>query len=129
MILVDTSVWIDHIRRPSQRLAGLIAANGVVVHPFVIGELAMGNLSERGQFLRDLSDLPAIEVAMDHEVIRYVDAHRLYGIGIGYIDVHLLTAVRLMPGARFWTRDQRLAAAAQRLGLAVDFTDFDNQMT
>jgi predicted nucleic acid-binding protein len=126
MILVDTSVWIDHIRRPSQQLTDLISANEVVVHPFVIGELAMGNLSARGQFLRDLADLPGIEIAMDEEVIRYVDIHRLYGIGIGYIDVHLLTSVQLNPGSKFWTRDKRLAASAQRLGLAADFTDFEN---
>ncbi len=119
MILVDTSVWVDHLRAGDQVLAGLLEAGDVLAHPFVIGELALGNLPRRDQTLRGLQDLPKAEVATDREVLHFVDWHRLFGLGIGYVDAHLLASVGLTAGAGLWTRDRRLGRAADRMGLAV----------
>lgn len=118
MILVDTSVWVDHLRDRDARLAQVLEAGNVLVHPFVIGELALGNLRHREAILRNLADLPAAERASDDEVLAFIDTMALAGSGIGYIDAHLLASARLMPGARLWTRDRRLDAVAERLGLS-----------
>ena len=118
MILVDTSIWIDHLRQRDERLSGLLNQGQVLAHPFVIGELALGNLQNRGAILGALQDLPQTPVATDSEALDFIQANILYGIGIGYIDAHLLAAVRLAPGAMLWTRDKRLLAAATKLGLA-----------
>ena len=119
MILVDTSVWVDHLRAGDQALAGLLEAGKVLAHPFVIGELALGNLPQRDQALRGLQDLPQANVATDREVIRFVGRHLFFERGIGYVDAHLLAAVLLTAGARLWTRDRRLKGAADHLGLAI----------
>lgn len=116
MILVDTSVWIDHLRRGDQSLAALLEENRVLLHPFVIGEIACGRLSDRAETLELLGNLPSANVAEHHEVLAYVDRHRLYGRGIGYVDAHLLASVALMPGAVLWTRDRRLHSVAAVLG-------------
>jgi predicted nucleic acid-binding protein len=118
MILVDTSIWIDHLRQCDERLSGLLNQGQVLAHPFVIGELALGNLQNRDAILGALQDLPQTPVATDGEALDFIQANTLYGIGIGYIDAHLLAAVRLAPGAMLWTRDKRLLAAATKLGLA-----------
>jgi len=118
MILVDTSVWIDHFRRGNAILRRLLEAREVLSHPFVIGELAMGNLNQRAVVLEALGDLPKATVAHDDEVLRYVSAAALFWRGIGYVDAHLLAAVQMTPGALLWTRDHRLAAVAGRLSLA-----------
>ena len=118
MILVDTSIWIDHLRQRDERLSGLLNQGQVLAHPFVIGELALGNLQNRGAILAALQDLPQTPVATDGEALGFIQENFLYGMGIGYIDAHLLAAVRLMPGAMLWTRDKRLLAAATKLGLA-----------
>ena len=118
MILVDTSVWIDHLRRSDEVLVQLLVSGQVLAHPFVIGELALGNLQNRRAVLGALQDLPQAPVATHNEVFRFIDTNALFGIGIGYIDAHLLAAVRLLPGAMLWTRDKRLLAASTRLGLA-----------
>ena len=118
MILVDTSVWIDHLRRGDEVLVQLLATGQVLAHPFVIGELALGNLHNRAVVLSALQDLPQAPVASNNEVLRFIDSNALFGIGIGYIDAHLLAAVRLLPGTMLWTRDKRLLAASIRLGLA-----------
>lgn len=119
MILVDTSVWIDHLRLNDERLAKWLRAGQVLAHPFVIGELALGNLRNRETVLDALKDLPRAMLASDDEVLRFIEQSGLFGLGIGYIDAHLLAAVRLSPGASLWTRDKRLLAAGIRLGLAT----------
>ena len=119
MILVDTSVWIDHLRSGDTLLAGLLEQGQVLSHPFIIGELALGNLRQRETVLADLRELPQASVALDDEVMLLIDRDRLFGIGIGYVDAHLLAATRLTQGAALWTRDKRLSAAAERLSLAA----------
>ncbi len=120
MILVDTSVWIDHLRRGDDALAALLDAGQVLAHPFVIGELALGALQPRELVLQSLDDLPQATVATDQEVLRVIDRYALWGLGIGYVDAHLLAAARLTPGAALWTRDRRLAGAAEKLSLAAE---------
>jgi predicted nucleic acid-binding protein len=117
MMLVDTSVWVDHLRKGDRGLAALLTASNVVMHPFVIGELACGNLRKRDQILALLRDLPRVAVATDDEVLFFIERHTLMGRGLGYIDVHLLASVALHGIARLWTRDKRLRAAADSLGL------------
>ncbi|UCV17529.1 type II toxin-antitoxin system VapC family toxin [Ferribacterium limneticum] len=117
MILVDTSIWIDHLRQRDERLSKLLNQGQVLAHPFVIGELALGSLQNRTAILGALQDLPQATVATEGEVLSFIEQNALYGIGIGYIDAHLLAAVRLSPGATLWTRDKRLLAAGTGLGL------------
>lgn len=119
MILVDTSVWVDHLRAQDPQLSALLLANGALVHPFVIGELMMGNLPDRVAWLEALRGLPHVVAAHDDEVVGYIGRESLFGLGIGYVDAHLLAATRLTSGALFWTRDKRLLAAAIRLGIAA----------
>jgi predicted nucleic acid-binding protein len=119
VILVDTSVWVDHLRRGDNLLAELLNAGEVLAHPFVIGEIALGNLRQRKVVLEALSDLPQATVATDAEAIRFIDRHALAGRGIGYLDVHLLAAVRLTSGSALWTRDKRLHGVAEQLGLTM----------
>jgi predicted nucleic acid-binding protein len=118
VILVDTSIWIDHWRSNDERLIRLLEAGQVLVHPFVVGELALGNLLHRQQVLTALQDLPQATTATDAEVLCFIDWATLAGSGIGYIDAHLLAAVRLTPGTLVWTRDKRLLVAGDRLGLS-----------
>ena len=117
MILVDTSVWIDHFRHNDPSLSRSLNQRQVLSHPFVIGELALGSLRQRDLILEALRGLPSVLVAHDEEVHAFIDRHGLFGIGIGYIDAHLLAATFLTPDVRFWTRDKRLRAAALRLGM------------
>lgn len=119
MILVDTSVWVNHLRAGDQALVELLNARSVLTHPFVLGELALGDLRQRIVVLDSLSDLPQAGVATDAEVLHFIGGHRLFGRGIGYVDVHLLAAVRLTSGAALWTHDKRLQSVAERLGLAM----------
>lgn len=117
MILVDTSVWIDHLRQGDTQLAAALQAAQVGMHPFVVGELACGNLRARVEVLGLLQALPPILVATDKETLFFMDEQNLMGRGIGYIDVHLLASARL-GGALLWTRDKRLHAIAGELGMA-----------
>jgi predicted nucleic acid-binding protein len=117
VILVDTSIWIDHLRTGDVELSQLLDDRDVLAHPFVIGEIALGRLRQRDLVIRRLSQLPSASVATDAEVLHLIESNALFGLGIGYVDAHLLAAARLTPGAKLWTRDQRLAAAAQLLGL------------
>ena len=98
MILVDSSVWVDHLRRDELEMRRLLGAGQVLSHPFVIGELAMGSFKRRDLLLKELMDLPSAKVAEDEELLQFVSRYRLFGSGVGYIDAHLLAAVRLMPG-------------------------------
>lgn len=118
MILVDTSVWVDHLRRGDAGLVALLERSAVVMHPFVVGEIACGSLRDRASILELLQDLPATVVAMPDEVLKFIESHELHGKGIGYVDAHLLASVALTPGARLWTRDARLRRTAELLGCA-----------
>lgn len=117
MILVDTSVWIDHLRYGDSTLVGLLNTGTVVVHPFVLGEIALGSLRQREVILETLSDLPKAQIATDEEVLAFISQSKLYGLGICYVDAHLLASVRLMPGTLLWTRDKGLRATAIQFGL------------
>ena len=119
MILADTSVWIDHLRRPDPRLVAGLEWASVFVHPFVIGELACGRLRHRDVFLGLLGRLPKAPVATDAEALAFLEARELTGRGIGYVDVHLLASTALGTGMRFWTRDRRLAEVARELDLGA----------
>ena len=120
MILVDSSVWIDHLRSGDATLAALLDAGRVLAHPFVIGELALGSFRQRDAIVQALRGLPPSIVASDEEVLAFIEGHRLFGLGIGYVDAHLLAAALLTPGAALWTRDRRLREAANRLAVAAE---------
>jgi predicted nucleic acid-binding protein len=119
LILVDTSIWIDHLRSGDPVLTELLQSGRVAVHPFVIGELALGNLRQRKLILEDLSNLPQTSVATETETLNFIDRHALFGMGIGYVDAHLLAATKLGNGMSLWTRDKRLSGVADRLNLAA----------
>ena len=119
MILVDTSVWVDHLRKSEGELRRLLLSGRVVSHPLVIGEFAMGSFTQRDLLIKELGDLPKSKVADDDEVLHFVARESLFGLGIGYIDAHLLAAVRLVPGTLLWTRDKRLKEIAARFNLAA----------
>jgi predicted nucleic acid-binding protein len=119
VILVDTSAWVDHLRARDESLVGRLERAEVLCHPWVIGELALGNLSEREEILDLLGRLPQAILATDAEVLTLIDRHRLSGQGIGYVDAHLLASTFLTPHSRLWTRDKRLAAIASELGCAA----------
>jgi predicted nucleic acid-binding protein len=117
-MLVDTSVWVDHLRAGNPTLAGLLESGLVLTHPFVVGELALGNLRQREIVLNALADLPSAKIATDAEVLSFIGREALFGRGIGYVDVHLLAAVRLTAEATLWTNDKRLHRVAIQQGLA-----------
>lgn len=117
MILADTSVWIELLRRGDPHLRDLLQANRVICHPHVIGELALGNLKNRRAILDLLQALPAAPLATDEEVHFFIEQHKLMGKGIGSIDAHLLTSVALAKDVRLWTRDKLLDALAERMNL------------
>jgi hypothetical protein len=117
LILVDTSIWIDHLRRGNAALVSLLEEARVATHPFVLGELACGHLKNRVEVLTLLGALPQANRASHEEALSFLHAWRLFGTGLGWADVHLLASARLS-GIRFWTQDSRLAEAAARLGLA-----------
>ena len=115
MILVDTSVWVDHLRKGDARLANLLERGAVLVHPFVVGEIACGNLAQRASVLDLLQDLPMAVVAESNEVLGFIEHRSLFGRGLGYVDTHLLASTVLTVGAKLWTRDKRLKVAADSL--------------
>ena len=117
MLLVDTSVWIDHLRKGDEALVEALENDAVIMHPHVLGELALGNLKDRSAVLSLLRNLPEAVVATDDEVQSMIEEQSLFGRGIGYTDAHLLVAARLTPEARLWTRDRRLSAVAGDLRL------------
>ncbi len=114
MVLVDTSVWVSHFRSGTIRLDELLEEGKVVSHPFIIGELACGNLKNRQEILSLLDALPTATVAGYEEVLQFVENHRLIGMGLGYVDIHLLAAA-LLTGVPLWTNDRTLKSAAARL--------------
>ena len=120
MILVDTSAWVNHLRAEEPHLVSLLNDNRVPVHPMVIGELACGNLHNRGEVLTLLRRLAKIPVVADDEVLFFIERHRLMGRGIGYVDAHLLAALALAAPALLWTSDRRLMTVATELSLAYE---------
>jgi predicted nucleic acid-binding protein len=119
VILVDTSVWIGHLRHGDRLLETLLEKNAVLMHPFVLGEIAMGPLHPRDVVLGSLRRLPEMLPVRNNEVFALIESASLFGTGIGFVDAHLLTAVRLTPDARLWTRDRRLAEIAESLSVAA----------
>ena len=111
-------VWIDHLRSTDEQLAQLLLRCRVMTHPFVIGELALGNLQQRNEVLNALQNLPQVPVATENEMLGFIEQNGLYGLGTGYIDAQLLAATRLAPGTTLWTRDKRLLSVSARLGVA-----------
>lgn len=118
-MLVDTSVWIDHLRNSNHDLVARLECNAVLCHPFVIGELACGNLARRTEVLSLLATLPRVPEARHQEVLYMMEEHRLMGRGIGWIDAHLLASASL-GGTQLWTLDQRLAKVARELALCAE---------
>lgn len=119
MLLVDTSVWVDHLRLGDEVLASALGRAEVMIHPFVLGEIALGNLANRALVLASLADLPRAVVATEDEVLAFIGGGQLHGRGIGYVDAHLLASTRLTPDVSLWTRDRRLLEAAVALGLSA----------
>ncbi len=118
MILVDTSVWIDHLRNANPRLVELLVAGDVLSHPFVVGEVALGTLRRRGEVLELLGALPSLERLTDRTVLDFIEQEGLPGTGLGWVDAHLLAAVQAA-GASLLTSDKSLRSAATRLGVAA----------
>jgi predicted nucleic acid-binding protein len=123
MILADTSIWIDHFRRGDRRMTALLDNGGVLMHPFVLGELALGHVPKIVEIIDDLRTLPKTIVASIDEVLEFIVDQKLSGSGIGYVDVHLLAAAALTPETFVWTRDKRLHTAAQSLLLAAEIRE------
>ncbi len=118
MILVDTSIWVEHLRAGSARLQALLHDDQVLCHPFVMGELACGNLRRRTQILALLAALPEARTAEHHEVVHLLDSARLYGRGLGWVDLHLLASA-LLSGCALWTLDRPLQTAAAVLKVSA----------
>jgi predicted nucleic acid-binding protein len=118
VILVDTSIWVDHLRAGDATLSGLLDGGAVLGHPWVTGELALGSLTRRGEVIGLLLGLAQATVADDGEIRQLVEREALYSKGIGYVDAQLLASARLTPDARLWTRDKRLAEIASALDIA-----------
>ena len=117
MILVDTSIWVDHLRLGDDVLMALLNSGSVLGHPWVVGELALGSLTHRDEVIGLLRGLPQTTVASDGEIMSLIQKESLSRTGIGYVDTQLLAATRLTPDARLWTRDKRLSAVTDRLKL------------
>ncbi|HEY4722930.1 MAG TPA: type II toxin-antitoxin system VapC family toxin [Anaerolineae bacterium] len=117
MILADTSIWVDHFRHNNPKLGALLTEGEVACHPFVIGELACGNLKNRQEILSLLHDLPAVPMIDHDEFLTFVDEHRLAGAGLGSVDVHLLASARLA-AISLWTTDRRLGRIAAQMHVA-----------
>ena len=118
MILVDTSVWIEHFRAGSERLKGLLFDEQVLCHPFVVGELACGTRQKRSEILRMLKALPEAHLLEHEEVLNFLESRRFYGRGIGWVDAHLLAST-LLTGCRLWTLDKPLRRVAADLNLLI----------
>ena len=119
MILADTSIWVDHFRAGDAELRSQLTSQNIVLHPFVIGELALGSLPNRTQTLGYLQQLPCLKVAQHEEILHMVEARALYRRGIGLIDAHLIASILIHPPVKFWTRDKHLRTVAEELAIHV----------
>jgi predicted nucleic acid-binding protein len=119
VILVDTSVWIDYLASRDGTMQRLLEGGLVLGHPFVTGEIAMGQLKPRAPILDSFSKLPRAVTASHAEVMTLMDRQTLYGMGIGYVDAHLLSSALLTDDCAIWTRDKRLARAASKIGVPI----------
>lgn len=119
MVLIDTSVWIDHLRVSDERLLGLLETGSVLVHPFVVEEISCGHLKERSRIIRYLRRLPAAPIATHSEVLDVIEIYKLYGVGLGGVDVHLIASA-MLAHSHVWTRDKSFAREARRLRLHID---------
>ncbi|MBI4921350.1 MAG: type II toxin-antitoxin system VapC family toxin [Devosia nanyangense] len=117
MILVDTSIWIDHLHTGDPVMDRLLREDTVVLHPFVLGEIALGNLKDRKRVLAELDTIPAAGMVANEDVLELIHQQELAGSGIGLIDAHLIASTLLVGDDLLWTRDRRLAAVAHRLGI------------
>ena len=117
MVLVDTSVWVSHLRHGNEDLQKLLHGGEVVCHPFIVGELACGNLKNRTEILTYLQSLPMTILAEDQEVLRFIEDHRLMGKGLGYIDVHLIASA-VLTNVLLWTLDKTLDKFTEKLGIS-----------
>jgi predicted nucleic acid-binding protein len=122
MILADTTIWVDHFRASNDRLRDLLVNEQIVMHPFIVAELALGWLRPRTVKLKALDDLPALEVARLEEVRMMIEAHSLHSQGIGLVDAHLIASCLIHPSTLLWTRDKRLSAVATSLGIASNLS-------
>lgn len=122
-LIVDTPVWIDHLRAPDLRLARAMRDRSVRMHRFVLAEIALGSLKDRTATIAGLAGLRLAQEARHEEVMALVERERLYRTGIGWVDAHLLASTLLTPGTSLWTRDKRLQTAAERLGIAAGPTN------
>lgn len=118
MVLVDTSVWVSHLRRGDAHLKALLIDAQAVCHPYIIGELACGNLKNRLEILSLLQSLPSATLAEHKEVMRFMEDHHLMGQGLGYLDVHLMASA-LLSGVPIWTREKRLHRVSTELGISL----------
>lgn len=117
MILADTGVWIDHLRKRDIRMQQLLEDEQIVMHPFIVAELALGSLHDRRRTLSQLESLWEVKVARISEVRRVIEAHKLYSKGIGFVDIHLLASCLITPQVSLWTRDTALNRAAKSLSI------------
>ena len=121
MILADTSIWIDHFRSPEPVLTQLIQTSELLMHPFVIGELAMGSLADRKLRLRLWAMMPTLTSAPLLDVLTLVEGRHLYSRGIGYADANILASSLMAEGTSLWTRDRRLGDIAREFGISAEF--------
>ena len=119
MVLVDTSLWISHFRDGNPGLEKLLNDGEVVCHPFIVGELACGNLKNRHEILIYLQSLPMAILAEDGEVLKFIENHQLMGKGLGYIDVHLIAAA-VLTDVPLWTSDKTLDKVTRKIGINYD---------
>lgn len=123
MIVVDTAIWVDHLRSSVAALVDLLSDDRVYMHPHVLGELSLSSFQHRERWLERLATLPQAPLVRDGDVRQLITVTGLFGTGIGYVDSHLLASTRLLPGGSLWTRDKRLHAQAERLSVAYQPQD------
>jgi predicted nucleic acid-binding protein len=119
-IIVDSSVWIDHYRSRDEALVALLRREDVVMHPYVLAEIALGHMKQREERLSNLRELPTADVARDEEVLNLIEEQQLYGSGLGFVDAHLLASARLTLRTFVFTRDKQLLRVARKLGIAYE---------
>ena len=119
MVLVDTSIWVSHLRHGNSRLQKLLEAGRVASHPFIIGELACGNISNRTEIISLMQALPMVDAVEHEELLIFIEHNKMMGTGLGFVDVHLLAAA-MLAGIPLWTQDKKLKQACSRLN--IDFS-------